>query len=281
MASVAYAQWIAAGQPYTPARPISDFVNVLRGKGFTVFHKGDTSHMTAVPPEDHTPFSATGWPIPSTRWIGHALDIMPTGAPVPLPDFARQIIRDKDSHVHGTGWIKYMNWTDETNVCRHESWQNSTGTRVTTLSIDKGHIHISARSDMDNSTEVSDSGYYPGGSDMSFGTAEEYELHAINYRADGIASGKKLITVPTFVDSAGNTHPPLSNTNQVAVNVEAILKAVSPDALAAALASALAAHPEIVDAIASAVVRQIGAFPTADDIARAVGALTWRTTVGA
>lgn len=157
MPSDAYYDWLDAGEPYEPCRPVKDFVDVIRSHGYTVYHKGDTSHMQAMPPEDHTPFSATGWPIVSKRWIGHALDIMPDG-PVSLTQLAERIIADRNANVKGVQWIKYINWTDANGKTWHYSWQP---TLVKTTSSDKGHIHISARSDMDTSDVVTWTGYDP------------------------------------------------------------------------------------------------------------------------
>lgn len=163
MSSAAYAEWVKAGEPYEPCRPVREFVDLLRSKGYTVYHRGDTPHMEAVPPEDHTPFSATGWPIASKRWIGHALDIMPDG-PIDLTTLAMRIIADKVANVNGTQWIKYINWTDSHGETWHYAWKPGL---TKTSSNDKGHIHISARSDMDTSDVVSQSGYNPLGGIMA------------------------------------------------------------------------------------------------------------------
>jgi hypothetical protein len=166
MASQAYYDWIDAGSPYTRALPTLQFRDLIRSHGYTVYDYPNQDHLTASRPEDHTPFSATGWPVTSARWVGHAVDIMPPTATaitsmgaMPLPSLARRIIAAKDAKVDGTQWIKYLNWTDELDVCRREDWR--TGTRVTYSSTDKGHIHISARSDMDHSNAVEASGWDP------------------------------------------------------------------------------------------------------------------------
>jgi hypothetical protein len=188
MASQAYYDWKAAGEPYTRARPTLEFLQMLRGHGYTVYDYPDIDHLTAEPPEDHTPFSATGWPIASKRWVGHAVDVMPpavSSALPTLPNLARQIIKDKDAKVHGTEWIKYMNWTDEDGICRKERWWLD-GSRTTTSSTDKGHVHISGRSDMDTSDVVSASGWDPvarlRGTDMSLTPAEHNTQIAIDAR---------------------------------------------------------------------------------------------------
>lgn len=203
MASQAYYEWVDAGRPYTRARPTLELRDLLRGYGYTVYDYPDDPHLQAVPPEDHTPFSATGWPITSKRWVGHAIDIMPPSAAaiakgaVPLTVLARQIIADKDAGVPGTKWLKYINWTDEQGRCWHTSWQPD---KRTVSSTDKGHIHLSARSDVDTSSEVSATGWDPVEASMSL-TAEErtwlYNIY-LGMFSGGSSCGEK-VTAPNGV----------------------------------------------------------------------------------
>jgi hypothetical protein len=160
----AYDTWKAKGKPYQLCRPCREFRLLLRQAGFHVDHYPNYAHQVADRPEDHDPYSSTGWPNESARWIAHALDIMPDGAPVPLPDLARAIIAAKKQNVHGTEWIKYLNWTDENGDCHHVSWEPHYDSST---SNDSGHIHISARSDMDDSDVVSASGWNPLEDDMT------------------------------------------------------------------------------------------------------------------
>jgi hypothetical protein len=144
--------WVRAGRPYVDSKPIAQFKATVSGHGYTVYTYPDKSHLTASRPEDHTPFSGTGWPVPAPRWVGNAADIMPgKGGPADLTRLARQIISDKDAGVPGTEWIKYMNWTDEDGRCWQTSWKNG---KVTVPSTDKGHIHVSGRSDKVNETQA-------------------------------------------------------------------------------------------------------------------------------
>lgn len=279
--SPAYYEWLDAGEPYALALPVRQFVDLLRSIGFTVYHKGDTSHMQANPPEDHTPFSATGWPISSKRWIGHALDIMPDGAPISLQTLARRIIRDRDAMIPGTRWVKYLNWTDDNGICHHESWANATGERVTTSSTDKGHIHISARSDMDTSTEVADSGYNPTEDPMSLTASQQYIQHVLNHRVEGLITGKNPIVVPPFTATDGSKFPGLSSTNAFTVAFQQLFDELDAAVLAAALATALETTPAVVDALATALASRIGMIPSANEIAKAVGNLNWHGNVGA
>lgn len=142
--------WVRAGRPYKEALPVSRFQDTLSAHGLTVYTYPDKAHLAASRPEDHTPFSETGWPAPAPRWYGNAADVMPRGGSwesggAELVRLARQILADKDAGVPGTEWIKYMNWTDENRHCWQTSWKNG---RVTLPSTDEGHVHVSGRSDM-------------------------------------------------------------------------------------------------------------------------------------
>lgn len=153
MVSQGYRDWLAAGQPYTLIRPAAAVQRNLRLQGLVVYDYPNAEHQKANTPEDHTPYSATSWPISNARWRGHALDVMPrTGVPAAAANaenaaIARQLIRDRDAGVPGAMWIKYINWTDERGVCRQVRWQDGRSERSST---DKGHIHISGRSDCAN-----------------------------------------------------------------------------------------------------------------------------------
>jgi hypothetical protein len=123
--------------------------------GLDITHTND-EHLKAATPEDHTPFSVTGWPGPNKRWRARGVDVMPRSGSYAHrkenADIARQLIRDRDAGVDGAMWIKYINWTDENGTCRQERWMNAAAPlqRTTRSSTDKGHIHISGRSDVDD-----------------------------------------------------------------------------------------------------------------------------------
>lgn len=137
--------WVAAGRPWTLAPSMRALQLTVGGHGFTVYAFPDDSHLTASTPEDHTSFSATGWPGAAPRWYGNADDIMPrNGDLAELERLAQQIIADKDAGIPGTEFLKYINWTESNGTCWHTSWQS---TKVTKSSSDKGHIHLSGRSD--------------------------------------------------------------------------------------------------------------------------------------
>lgn len=160
MASQGYYDWLKAGKPYTLIRPATAIVAALRAHGITVYHYPNGDHLKADRPQDHTPFSVTGWPGTNARWNARGVDVMPRSGSAAHrkenADIARQLIRDRNAGHPGVMWIKYLNWTDEQGVCRQERW---TPNHTTVSSTDAGHIHISGRSDAD--TDARADGYDP------------------------------------------------------------------------------------------------------------------------
>lgn len=153
--SQGYRDWVKAGKPYNLITPAKALQRNLRRHGLTVYDYPDDGHQQATKPEDHTPYSVTGWPGENRRWNARGLDIMPRSSSYAHrkenADIARQIIRDKDAGVPGTEWIKYLNWTDEDGNCFHVSWQPTKAVRSST---DRNHIHVSGRSDCDSDTRA-------------------------------------------------------------------------------------------------------------------------------
>ncbi|MET9303191.1 hypothetical protein ABZX66_28110 [Micromonospora aurantiaca] len=154
--------WIADGSPFRLMTPARDLRDILRGHGYTVYDIGNRSHLEADPPEDHTPFSATGFPGKAKYGVGYALDVMPPkdgqrskvdGLPLPsLQQLGAQLLADRKAGVAGIKWLKYMNWEPERNnggPCYHESWQPSYARRSST---DRGHIHLSGLTGYETST---------------------------------------------------------------------------------------------------------------------------------
>ena len=82
MASSAYYSWIADGKPFELATPVRQYRDALRAAGWaaaSVGTIGDGAHLRAEPPQDHTPFSATGWPNHSPYPFVHAIDVSTPG----------------------------------------------------------------------------------------------------------------------------------------------------------------------------------------------------------
>lgn len=146
MSEEQYRRWVADGSPWRVARPIGDLVGLLRRYGYTVYTLGNREHLLHEPPEDHTPYSATGYPARARYGVVYACDIMPPPAGSGLPSLARlgaQLVADRRAGVAGVRWLKYINWEPEGNYtgpCYHDSWQPTFARRA---SSDRGHIHLS------------------------------------------------------------------------------------------------------------------------------------------
>lgn len=162
MATAAYYTWVGKGKPYTLIRPAKKVQAAVKGYGITVYDYPNDAHLKANVPEDHTPFSVTGWPGTNTKYNARGLDVMPRSSSYEHrkenADIARQLIRDRDSGYPGAMWIKYINWTDENGNCFHVRWTDAANPlkHTTRSSTDKGHIHISGRSDVDNDDRADD-----------------------------------------------------------------------------------------------------------------------------
>ncbi len=153
MPTAAYNNWVRNGRPWKVAAPIKAIGDRLRAYGYVVYYLGsdDRAHLQAAKPQDHCPFSFTGWPVAHPYpWVT-AMDIMPPKAGSGLPSLQRlgaQMIADRQAGHPGMAWLKYINHEpdrDNGGACWHHSWQPNYA-RVS--SNDRGHIHASGRSDM-------------------------------------------------------------------------------------------------------------------------------------
>lgn len=146
--------WVARGSPFRLMRPAADLRDRLRAYGYTVYDIGDRAHLEREPPEDHTPYSATGWPGEAEYGVGYAIDIMPpaTAGLPSLQKLGAQILADRATGDAQIRWLKYMNWEPQRNnggPCYHESWQPDHSRRSST---DRGHIHLSGLTGYEDST---------------------------------------------------------------------------------------------------------------------------------
>ena len=148
MASQDYYDWVNSGRHWSDAKPIADLQESLQALGYTVYTIGNQDHLTKATPEDHTPFSHTGWPNSAPKGIVTALDIMPKNGMADLTRLARTLIAAKERGDSHAACFKYMNWTNELGKVEHTSWEPN---EKTTSSSDSGHIHLSIRTDYVNS----------------------------------------------------------------------------------------------------------------------------------
>ena len=145
-----YSEWVADGSPWHDCQPTRDLITMLRSHGYSGpgVGLGDMSHLTAPLPEDHCPYSHTPWPGAQPYPAVMAIDIM-AGYGVDVVWLGGKLFDDKQSGVEGTQPLKYMNWTDADGHCWHDSWMPSHARYAST---DRGHIHLSWRTEYATST---------------------------------------------------------------------------------------------------------------------------------
>lgn len=268
MSTATYDRWRAAGSPFTLCRPLRELRDLLRGYGYTVYDIGNAAHLQHDPPEDHTPYSETGWPGRARYGYGYAVDIMPPRAGSGLPALAAlgTVIHDQRP-----AWVKYLNWEPDGpgGRCLHCSWQPRHAQRAST---DRGHIHLSARTGYE---ETSGGRFDPvdiirGGSDMDADQARELRAVFSATFNGGSSCGRA-------VDPDGTGARPASNSivakldyvmgrlDQVAAGLDqvdervvaGVLAGLPADRIAAALVDALPASlaADVVDELAARVKR--------------------------
>lgn len=140
-----YSQWVRDGRPFKQCQPALDLRATLGRRGYTGPATGypDTRHQVAYPPEDHCPYSATPWPGAQPYPYCMAIDFE-AGFGLDYIDLGTRLVFDKGNGVPGTEPIKYINWTDVKGNTWDEVWE-PTHHRVP--STDRGHVHVSFRTD--------------------------------------------------------------------------------------------------------------------------------------
>jgi len=143
MAVAAYYAWVRDGRPIVPAQPVQDFVTTMK-VGYPHANPlfswyADEAHYLAEPPQDHTPYSVTGWPLANPYPYVFATDIMhrPDLGVDCFKLFAYWLAEARSGRMP---WLKYMIWQAKRYDVRN-SWQpvGSSG--------HFDHIHLSARTD--------------------------------------------------------------------------------------------------------------------------------------
>lgn len=143
MASSGYTAWLKAGRPLDPAQPVRDVVDRMKvaypkaASSFSWY--ANDEHYKANPPQDHTPYSTDGWPVPSPRWVVFATDVMhnPAAGVDCNVLFPHWLTEARAGRFPG---LKYLIWQARIYDARH-GWvaQTSAG--------HFDHIHLSFRSD--------------------------------------------------------------------------------------------------------------------------------------
>jgi hypothetical protein len=148
MAVAQFYQWESLGRPLEPCRPIRDYVERLKAAfpqdaaSFSWY--ANETHYQANPPEDHTPYSYTGWPQQSPHWVVFATDVMHHPSKGVNCDelFPYWLSEAKAGR---TPWVKYLIWQAKLYDVRN-SWapRNNSG--------HFDHVHISCRTDHRNTS---------------------------------------------------------------------------------------------------------------------------------
>lgn len=112
MATAAYREWVKAGRPWKLCQPAIDYRTQLGIAGWTgsaIGTIGNEEHLQSETPQDHTPFSVTGWPNANPYpWV-HAIDVMHS------PKYDRDVgplvaYWLAEARAGRTPWVKYINW---------------------------------------------------------------------------------------------------------------------------------------------------------------------------
>lgn len=106
MASAAYNRWDRAGRPFELATPVQEILAWANQNDVPVLGTiGNDDHLEAVPPQDHTPFSATWWPVELDGWMVTAIDL----ANVVRDGVTLGYAIEAQARAGLLPWLKYMN----------------------------------------------------------------------------------------------------------------------------------------------------------------------------
>lgn len=250
MAAAVYYSWDAAGRPVWPSQPIREYVERLkatfpRGAAANLFGwYANEAHYQANPPQDHTPYSATGWPLPSPQWYVFATDVMHrpdlgVDCNVLFPYWLAE------AKAGRTPWVKYLIWQAKLYDVR-----NNWAPQANSGHFD--HIHISVRTDWVNKGLGAWS-LTPGGDDDM--TPEEHNLlEAAAWRLDALTymsptvrggpyKGEAALEVVTLLGIKAKVDALATSTGIDPAALEAAVEKAVADALTAAT-------PAIADAVA-------------------------------
>ena len=187
MAVALYYTWDRLGRPVEPATPIRELVAQLKvayPMGASQFGwYANEAHYQAVPPGDHTPYSADGWPLPDPQWVVFATDIMVSavgGTAEAQRIFDHLLASGKDGSAP---WLKYVIWQATIYDVRH-GWQPQRNAGHF------DHIHVSVRTDHRN-THLGSWSVVPEEDDMT--PPQAAQLSACQTILDALARGQDSV----------------------------------------------------------------------------------------
>lgn len=270
MATRAYYDWLAAGKPWHKAAPVAEYQRAFLAAGWpaaSLGTLGDAAHLTSDRPQDHTPFSVTGWPDAHPYPYVLAFDAghLPAQGFDMAPVVAQWLADARDGK---TPWVKYIVWRGQSFDVRREFEPAGASGHY-------DHAHVSFRTDwhdktigayavVGKATAVSDT---QTGRDVWRQTISspslEYTAEAgewLKWVLSGARTGDRIETAVRALSAAVER---LSGGGQVSVDPQA-------------LADALAANEAFVNVLASTIAARLGMIPTAGEIARAISELRFQ-----
>lgn len=273
MATQAYYDWVAAGRPWRLVRPVYDVRRAFIAAGWpagAIGTIGDETHLQADRPQDHTPFSVTGWPVTHPYPYVTAIDVSHGGVrESALDDIVLYWIEQAEEGL--TPWVKYITYKGFRVDVRN-------GWTPVTASGHYDHAHVSMRSDHVDTT-IGDwkvIGERPIMGDTQVGRdvwGQTIGSPALNYHQPAGEWLKYVLSTARDVEGLKTALTALTAV------VRELAERPPADVNPAELGAALAGNPAFVDAIATAVSSRLGMIPTAGEIARAIGELDWHGSV--
>jgi hypothetical protein len=128
-----YQPWVEAGRHWANAPIVQIYHDAIRHAypHAVIGTIGDERHLTAEVPEDHTPYSQTGWPYATRHGIVTALDV----SEIPHLD-ALAMKWVNDARRGNAPWVKYVNFNGH-------QWSHADHFNAAHANPDYGHVHIS------------------------------------------------------------------------------------------------------------------------------------------
>lgn len=261
MATQVYTNWVKAGRPFKLATPVAQYRTAFLAAGWPVGSigtLGDEAHLQAATPEDHTPFSVTGWPQANPYPYVHAIDVS--------HDVSRETILDSlvarwvsDARAGRTPWVKYI-------IYKGRSWSVRSNWEQRPADNHYDHAHVSMRTDY---TMASIGAWNPlstGGQDDML-KDEVIPLPAKEF-PELLGQDHEVASTVLAWTGARVRRQEVEMSTLKGV-VQSIYTAVNrpPVIDAGELAQALAAQQGFIDALATAVASRLTPAPTADEVA--------------
>lgn len=273
MATQMYTNWVHAGRPFKLALPVAQYRSAFLAAGWPVTSigtLGDEAHLQAATPEDHTPFSVTGWPQANPYPYVHAIDVS--------HDVSRETILDSlvtrwisDARAGRTPWVKYI-------IYKGHSWSVRSAWEQRNADNHFDHVHVSMRTDY---TTTSIGTWNPIGTGIGDDMLKDevIPLPAAEFPELLGQDHEVASTVLAWTGARARRQEVEMSTLKGVVN--SIYSAVSrpPVIDADELAHALVAQQGFIDAIAAAVASKLTPAPTADEVAHETVALLGKEIV--